>query len=79
MLHTQSRANKAFHKTILLIKVPKEKKSENQQQSNEDNINQVREQIAIAETLFAAVGGLKPEKDSWRGCADATTTLRLKL
>jgi len=58
LLHTQSQAGKAFHKTILLIKIPKEKKKE-QQQTMEDNINQVREQIAVADTLFSSIAGLR--------------------
>lgn len=62
LLHSRSRSSKAFHKTILLIKVPKEKKSDDQSKSSEENINQVREQIAVADTLFSAVAGLKKEE-----------------
>ena len=67
-MHAESRESKAFHRTVLLIKIPKEKKSENQQSGGaEDNINQIREQIAVADTLFASVAGLKPDKGfmSW--------------
>ncbi|KKU26128.1 MAG: hypothetical protein UX39_C0012G0005 [Candidatus Magasanikbacteria bacterium GW2011_GWA2_46_17] len=58
---------KAFHRTVLLIRVPKEKKKENQQSPAEDNINQIREQVATAETLFSAVAGLRKEQGfvSW--------------
>jgi len=64
IFHTKGQEGKAFHKTILLIKVPKEKKSESatQQNSSEQNINQTREQVAIADALFSAIAGLK--KDS---------------
>ncbi len=62
LLHAESQASKAFHKTILLIKVPKEKKNENQQQSGEDSINQLREQIAVADTFFSSIAGLRAEK-----------------
>lgn len=61
VVRRRGHANKAFHKTILLIKVPKEKKSEDQSKSSEDNINQVREQIAVADTLFSSIAGLKQE------------------
>ena len=59
---SSSRSGKAFHRTILLIKVPKERKGERVDSSNEENINQVREQIGVAETIFSAVAGLAPEK-----------------
>jgi hypothetical protein len=63
-LHMGGQAGRAFHKSIILIKVPKEKKNESQGQQNsgEENINQVREHIGVAETLFSAVAGLKHEK-----------------
>lgn len=62
-LHTTAQASKAFHRTVLLIKVPKEKKSEStQNQKQEENIGKIREEIAVAEMLFASAAGLK--KDS---------------
>jgi len=61
ILHSRSKASKAFHKTILLIRVPKEKKNESQQQTGEDNLSQLREQIAVADTLFSSMAGLKHE------------------
>jgi len=63
ILHSQGHQNKAFHKTILLIRVPKEKKSEGaQNQAKEQNINQTREYIATAETMFSSIAGLKRDK-----------------
>lgn len=55
---------KAFHRTILLIKVPKEKKSDStqNQSGNEQNITQTREYIAIADTMFSSIAGLKGDK-----------------
>ena len=64
----KGRQSKAFHKTVLLIKVPKEKKGEKPENSStDDTINRVREEIAVSETLFSAVAGLKKEKGiiSW--------------
>ncbi len=59
----RGRKNKAFHKTVLLIKVPKEKKGEKPEAASaEENINHIREEVAVAETIFSAVAGLKKEK-----------------
>jgi hypothetical protein len=57
LLHARSKSSKAFHKTILLIRVPKEKNTD-RPDSNDDNLSQVREQIAVADTLFSALAGL---------------------
>ncbi|MFA5061931.1 MAG: type IV secretion system DNA-binding domain-containing protein [Patescibacteria group bacterium] len=62
MLTVRGREGKAFHKTILLIKVPKEKKGEKPESANvEENINQTREEIATTEGLFSAIAGLHRE------------------
>lgn len=62
IFHGLSRESRAFHKKILLIKIPKEKLgSDTKSGPNDENINQLREQIAVAETLFSAVAGLRPE------------------
>lgn len=59
IFRSKAKTSKAFHKTILLIKVPKERKGEN---TTEESISQIREQVATAETLFATIAGLRPEK-----------------
>ncbi|MFA6485844.1 MAG: type IV secretion system DNA-binding domain-containing protein [Candidatus Magasanikbacteria bacterium] len=64
----RNKSGKAFHRTIILIKVPKEKKNENPNMANQsENINLTREVIAVADSLFAAVAGLKRESGflSW--------------
>ncbi len=61
IFHAHSRESKAFHKIILLIRVPKEKKGDDQSRNNEDNLTQLREQIAVSEALFSAVAGLPAE------------------
>jgi len=68
LLHTKSRAQRAFHKTVLIVRIPKERKGEGQQNANitEENINQIREKIALAETLFSSFAGLKREKGIMR-------------
>ncbi|OGH95191.1 MAG: hypothetical protein A2538_03400 [Candidatus Magasanikbacteria bacterium RIFOXYD2_FULL_41_14] len=65
IIHLHGREHKAFHRTVLLVRVPKERKGEGQQQSAqsmEENINQIRERIAIADALFSSIAGLKREK-----------------
>lgn len=62
VLHEKTRRSKAFKKTIFLIKVPKERKNDKQEGGQEENITQIREQVAIAETLFSNLAGLRPQK-----------------
>ncbi|MDD2758235.1 MAG: type IV secretion system DNA-binding domain-containing protein [Patescibacteria group bacterium] len=62
IFRAKAKAGKAFHRTIMLIKVPKERKGEKSEGGGEENINQLREQIATTETLFSTIAGLRPEK-----------------
>ncbi len=59
LLHGQGKQSKAFHKSVLLIRVPKDRLSENQ--NPDERVDQLREQIAVADTLFSSMAGLKPE------------------
>ena len=61
---SQTRAAKAFHRVVLRIRVPKERKSEGQggQVGGEDRLEQIKEEIAITETFFATIGGLRAQK-----------------
>ncbi len=61
ILQSKSRAEKAFNRVVLQILVPKERKSEGQggQVGQEDRLEQVKEEIAITETFFASLAGLK--------------------
>ena len=65
--HEKTRRGKAFHKTVFLVKVPKEKKNDKPENAGEENINQIREQIGNAETLFSNLAGLHPKSgfDTW--------------
>jgi len=68
VLMAKGKEGKAFHKTVLLIRVPKERKGEKTENANaEENLNQLREEIAIAESLFSSIAGLKRESGfmSW--------------
>ncbi len=62
--HLESKIKSSFNKIIYLVKIPKEKKGEKPDQTNNDgdNINKIREEIAIAETLFSAIAGIKRQK-----------------
>lgn len=63
LLVSYGKESKAFHRAILLIRVPKEKKGEKPETSGaEENLNQIREETAIAETLFSSIAGLKKDK-----------------
>ena len=55
------RAQKAFDRVILQIMVPKEKRSDSSGQSNDERLEQIKEEIGITETLFATLAGLRPE------------------
>ena len=63
-LRSQHRQNKAFHRTVLQIMVPKERKSEGGQgqAGQEDRLEQTREEIGLTETLFASVAGLSAQR-----------------
>jgi len=59
----RAKTGKAFQKTVMLIKVPKERGGDKGDSTGaSDSMGQIREQIAIAETLFATIAGLRPEK-----------------
>jgi len=62
IIQTKALSGHGFRKTVLLIRVPKERRGEKTDSVSEENISQTREQIATASTLFAAVAGLRPEK-----------------
>lgn len=62
IFQARGRTGKAFRKTVLLIKVPKERTGEEQQKGQEDTMEKMREQIAVADTLFSSIAGLKHER-----------------
>lgn len=61
------KTKKAFDRILIRVMVPKEKKSEGSGTSNEDRLEQIKEEIGITEALFATVAGLKAERGimSW--------------
>lgn len=53
---------KAFQKKVLLVSVPKESLQQENDKAASDSQSSIKESIAVAELLFAAIGGLKPAK-----------------
>ena len=55
--------NSKYHEhAVYLLRVPKEKPNEKEQQSNINYVQNLREQIARAETIFKAIGGLRAQR-----------------
>lgn len=67
LLHLRGRTGKAFRRTILLIRVPRERKNEGQQNNAgaDENINSLREKISVADALFSELAGLRATKGFW--------------
>jgi len=63
IVKNRDRENKAFDRTLIQVLVPKERKSEGQggQISQEDRWEQVKEEIALTETFFASIAGLRAQ------------------
>lgn len=64
IFHELNKKNKAFNRIVLQVLVPGRKKSEGQGGKVEDGdrLEQIKEDIAVAQTFFSAVAGLKPKK-----------------
>jgi len=64
ILKSTSKETKALNRTILQILVPKERKSEGQggQIAQADRLEQIKEEIAITETFFASIAGLRAQR-----------------
>ena len=62
ILRKRHREAKGFHKIVLLVTVPKEAADVSTQGNKEATSAEIKEKIGAAESLFAALGGLSPEK-----------------
>ncbi|MFH1521362.1 MAG: hypothetical protein ABIF18_00215, partial [archaeon] len=58
IIHLVFIKNKYFDHSIYLIKLQKEKPSDNEREA-ENKVQQLHEQIAIGETIFSSIGGLR--------------------
>jgi len=62
ILHIHTKLASSFNKDVFLILVPKERKGERADSGpSDENITKTREEVAITETLFSAVAGLKKQ------------------
>ncbi|MFH1790280.1 MAG: type IV secretion system DNA-binding domain-containing protein [bacterium] len=67
ILHFHNSIKQSFNRATFLIRVPKERKGEKHDSGTEqDNINRTREEVAIAETLFSAISGLRRSKGTFK-------------
>ncbi len=56
------RETRGFKNEVLQITVPKEASEKNSVKDGEKSMSEIQEKIGAAESLFAALGGMKPEK-----------------
>jgi hypothetical protein len=61
-LRKRGREGRGFRKIVLLVTVPKEAADVNMKTGKETTIQDIREKIGAAESLFTALGGLPPQK-----------------
>ncbi len=63
-LRSRARHDKSIERMLLQVLVPKERKSEGSggQAGQDDRLEQVKEEIALTETFFASIAGLKAER-----------------
>lgn len=75
-LHRQTHAHISHDQIVFLVSVPRYKSSEDKQDKNQSTI---REQIAVAETLYAALGGVRAERGLMRWLFGRRDHLSLEL
>jgi hypothetical protein len=64
IFRSASRTTEAFKHIVLQVAVPKERKSEGQggQVSQDDRLEQIKEEIGMTETFFASIAGLRAHR-----------------
>lgn len=62
ILHRKHDHSVAFSQAIIQINVPKERKEDQVKSESQVSVNQIREEIAVMENVFAAIGGLRAER-----------------
>ena len=68
--------NSSFQQIIFLVTVPKESSDRSE---NAENIEEIRSQIAIAESWFSTLGGLKAQRGFWSWFAGRTDHFSLEI
>ncbi|MEK7623279.1 MAG: type IV secretion system DNA-binding domain-containing protein [Patescibacteria group bacterium] len=79
-LHHKYREVKAFRRVVLQILVPKERKTEGDKSTRqEDRLDQIREETAITETFFSTIAGLHPQRGLWHWLKGRTDYFSFEL
>ncbi|OGL72596.1 hypothetical protein A3D72_02060 [Candidatus Uhrbacteria bacterium RIFCSPHIGHO2_02_FULL_57_19] len=67
VLHRVNRERIGFGQAVLLISVPKETAEKKGEMERTKSLDEIREDISVAEALFSAIGGLRAERGivSW--------------
>lgn len=60
-LYTHAIIPEKYRKTVLKVQIPKITNSD-EQRSSEKNLQQIQEEIAVTETIFSSIGGLRADR-----------------
>ncbi|MFA6603320.1 MAG: DUF87 domain-containing protein [Patescibacteria group bacterium] len=69
----------AFKRAVLLVTVPKEAQEKGESGSQEKSLQEVQESIGVMEAVFAAIGGLNPEKGMKAGVLGREDTVSFEI
>lgn len=61
-LRKRHQTSAAFQKVVLLVTVPKEAAEKKGEMERKKTLQEIQEEISVAQALFAAIGGLSPQK-----------------
>lgn len=78
ILHYRTKIAASFRNVILLVTVPKES-AEKAKEGREITVQTTQEGIAVAEALFASIGGLKAQRGIWPWLAGRTDYLSFEI
>ncbi len=62
VLHNTFRARHGFDMAVMLVTLPKESSEKKGEQERTKSLQEIQEDISVAETLFATIGGLRAER-----------------
>ncbi len=78
-LRRWTRLKVGLHQRVLLVTVPKESGQKKEESTREQTLQQLQEKIAVAETLFSTIGGLKAQKGLIRYLAGRTDAISFEI